>query len=113
MRSSTSARGQGGGANADAHGGGDWRRAARPRTIQHLVGGDDGTVEKLVVREGTQVAKNDLVVQLDERPARMALDRAKAAYARLIAKPRARGIRPRPTHSWKKLRLHMRWRNPG
>ena len=47
-----------------------------------------GLVEKLLVNEGARVVKNDPVVQLDERPAQTALDRAEAAYARLIAKPR-------------------------
>ena len=58
-----------------------------PERYSILSASTTGIVEKLVVREGTKVAKNELVVQLDERPARMALDRARAAYARLIAKP--------------------------
>jgi multidrug efflux pump subunit AcrA (membrane-fusion protein) len=59
-----------------------------PARISILAAATTGSVEKLAVREGTRVAKNDLVIQLDERPAKLALDRAEAAYARLIAKPR-------------------------
>ena len=59
-----------------------------PERISILAAATTGSVEKLCVREGTRVAKNDLVIQLDERPAKLALDRAEAAYARLIAKPR-------------------------
>ena len=42
-----------------------------------------------MVREGSIAAKNDVIIQLDARPARLALDRAEAAYARLTAKPLA------------------------
>lgn len=59
-----------------------------PERISSLAAATTGSVQKLCVREGARVAKNDLVVQLDERPAKLALDRADAAYARLIAKPR-------------------------
>jgi HlyD family secretion protein len=58
-----------------------------PERYSILAAATNGIVEKLVVREGTRVAKNELVIQLDERPARLALDRAEAAYARLTAKP--------------------------
>ena len=58
-----------------------------PERYSILSADTTGTVEKLIVKEGTHVEKNDPVVQLDERPARMALDRAEAAYARLIAEP--------------------------
>ena len=59
-----------------------------PERISILAAATTGSIEKLVVREGAHVAKNDLVIQLDERPAKLALDRAEATYARLIAKPR-------------------------
>jgi RND family efflux transporter MFP subunit len=59
-----------------------------PERISNLAAATTGSVQKLCVREGARVAKNDLVIQLDERPAKLALDRANAAYARLIAKPR-------------------------
>ena len=59
-----------------------------PERISILAAAATGSVQKLCVREGTRVARNDLVIQLDERPAKLALDRAEAAYARLIAKPR-------------------------
>jgi HlyD family secretion protein len=59
-----------------------------PARISVLAAATTGSVEKLVVREGTRVAKGDVVVQLDERPAKLALERAESAYARLIAKPR-------------------------
>jgi HlyD family secretion protein len=60
-----------------------------PERISILAAATTGSIEKLVVREGEHVAKNDLVIQLDQRPAQLALDRAEAAYARLIAKPRS------------------------
>jgi multidrug efflux pump subunit AcrA (membrane-fusion protein) len=59
-----------------------------PERISVLAAATTGSVQRLSVREGTRVAKGDVVVQLDERPAKLALDRAEAAYARLIAKPR-------------------------
>jgi multidrug efflux pump subunit AcrA (membrane-fusion protein) len=61
---------------------------AAPERYSTLAAATTGLVDKLVVREGTRVEKNDLVIQLDERPAQLALTRAETAYARLVAKPR-------------------------
>jgi macrolide-specific efflux system membrane fusion protein len=61
---------------------------AAPERFSTLAAATTGLVDKLVVQEGTRVAKNDLVIQLDERPAQIALTRAETAYARLVAKPR-------------------------
>ena len=47
-----------------------------------------GLVESLGAAEGAHVKKGDLIVKLDERKARLDLERAEAALARLIAKPR-------------------------
>jgi RND family efflux transporter MFP subunit len=58
-----------------------------PERLSILTAKTTGSVEKLMVREGSFAAKNDVIIQLDARPARLALDRAEAAYARLTAKP--------------------------
>lgn len=61
---------------------------AQPERFTTLTAATSGLVEKLVVGEGRKVAKDELVIQLDERTARTALNKAEATYARLIAKPR-------------------------
>jgi multidrug efflux pump subunit AcrA (membrane-fusion protein) len=61
---------------------------AAPERFSTLAAATTGLVDKLVVQEGTRVEKNALVIQLDERPAQLALTRAETAYARLVAKPR-------------------------
>jgi multidrug efflux pump subunit AcrA (membrane-fusion protein) len=58
-----------------------------PEKLSVLIAKTTGSVENLVVHEGSSVAKNDVIIKLDDRPARLALDRAEAAYARLTAKP--------------------------
>ena len=58
-----------------------------PKKYCILASATNGSVEKLLVNEGDRVAKNDIVIQLDERPAQLALDRTEAAYSRLVAKP--------------------------
>jgi RND family efflux transporter MFP subunit len=63
-----------------------------PDRISNLTAATPGTVEKLVAPEGIRVSINDLIVQLDERPAKLALNRAEAAYSRLNAKPRPEEI---------------------
>ena len=59
-----------------------------PERYSVLAAATTGLVARLAAREGAWVAQNDVVFELDERPARLALDRAEAAYARLIAQPR-------------------------
>lgn len=61
---------------------------ADPERLATLTAATTGLVERLAVREGAKVSKGDLIVQLDERKARIDLMRAEAALARLIAKPR-------------------------
>lgn len=61
---------------------------AAPERFTTLTAATSGLVERLVVSEGRRVARGDLIVQLDERPARTALNKAEATYARLIAAPR-------------------------
>jgi RND family efflux transporter MFP subunit len=61
---------------------------ADPARQATLTAGTPGLVEKLVVPEGARVEKGALLVQLDERKAKIDLDRAEAALARLIARPR-------------------------
>jgi RND family efflux transporter MFP subunit len=58
-----------------------------PEKLSVLIAKTNGSVENLAVHEGSLVAKNDVIIKLDDRPARLALDRAEAAYARLTAKP--------------------------
>lgn len=59
-----------------------------PERFSILSSATTGLVERLVVAEGARVDKGDLLIQLDERPARIAVERAEAAFARLVAKPR-------------------------
>jgi multidrug efflux pump subunit AcrA (membrane-fusion protein) len=61
---------------------------ADPERQATLTAATSGLVDRLAVPEGTKVRKGDLIVQLDERKARTDLNRAEAAFARLIAKPR-------------------------
>lgn len=61
---------------------------ADPDRVATLTAATPGLVEKLTVAEGAKVAKGAVVVQLDDRKAKTDVDRAEAAYARLIAKPR-------------------------
>src|SRR5262249_3645468 len=59
-----------------------------PQRQATLSAATPGLVDKLVAREGAKVREGELVVQLDERKARVDLEKAEAALARLIAKPR-------------------------
>ena len=61
---------------------------ADPERVATLTAATPGLVEKLTVAEGARVTKGATVVQLDDRKAKTDVDRAEAAYARLIAKPR-------------------------
>ena len=61
---------------------------ADPERVATLTAATPGLVEKLMVAEGARVTKGTTVVQLDDRKAKTDVDRAEAAYARLIAKPR-------------------------
>jgi RND family efflux transporter MFP subunit len=60
-----------------------------PEKAAALTAATPGLVERLAVPEGARVKKGALIVQLDDRKARIDLGRAEAAYARLIAKPRS------------------------
>src|SRR5437868_1731018 len=44
-----------------------------PKKNSVLAASTNGIIERLAVSEGTRVAKNDLVIQLDERPAQLSL----------------------------------------
>lgn len=59
-----------------------------PDRAATLTAATPGLVDRLAVAEGANVQKGQLVVHLDDRKAKTDLDRAEAAYARLIAKPR-------------------------
>ena len=61
---------------------------ADPDRSATLTAAVPGLVDQLVVPEGSKVKKGQLIVRLDERKTKTDLDRAEAAYARLIAKPR-------------------------
>ena len=61
---------------------------ADPDRSATLTAAVPGLVDQLAVGEGSKVKKGQLIVKLDERKAKTDLDRAEAAYARLIAKPR-------------------------
>ena len=61
---------------------------ADPDRSATLTAAVPGLVDQLAVVEGSKVKKGQLIVKLDERKAKTDLDRAEAAYARLIAKPR-------------------------
>lgn len=61
---------------------------AVPERFSTLTAATSGQIEKLVASEGQKVKKGDLIIQLDERPAKTALNKAEATYTRLIAKPR-------------------------
>jgi RND family efflux transporter MFP subunit len=65
---------------------------ADPGKQATVTAGTSGLVEKLVAREGAKASAGDLLVQLDARKAKIDLDRAEAALARLIAKPRAEEV---------------------
>lgn len=83
-----------------------------------------GLIEKLVVQEGDKIKEHALIIQLDPREAQNALNRAEAAYTRLIAKPRpeelsqAKGtvVKMRSAHDSAVTRLNksreLRARNP-
>jgi RND family efflux transporter MFP subunit len=59
-----------------------------PERAATLTAAAPGLVERLAVSEGARVKKGEVIVQLDERKAKIDLDRAEAAYARLVAPPR-------------------------
>ena len=59
-----------------------------PGRAATLTAATPGLVDQLAVTEGVAVKKGQLIVRLDDRKAKTDLDRAEAAYARLIAKPR-------------------------
>ena len=59
-----------------------------PNRAATLTAATPGLVDQLAVSEGAKVKKGQLIVHLDDRKAKTDLDRAKSAYARLIAKPR-------------------------
>lgn len=61
---------------------------ADPDRSATLTAAVPGLVDQLAVGEGAKVKKGQLIVRLDERKAKTDLDRAEAAYARLVAKPR-------------------------
>jgi HlyD family secretion protein len=62
---------------------------ADPERVATLTAATPGLVAGLPISEGSKVTKGKtVVVQLDDRKARIDLDRADTAYARLIAKPR-------------------------
>ncbi len=61
---------------------------ADPDRSATLTAAVPGLVDQLAIGEGSRVKKGHLIVKLDERKAKTDLDRAEAAYARLIAKPR-------------------------
>ena len=61
---------------------------ASPDRQATLAAATPGLVESLTVQEGAKVKKGDPIVRLDERKAKIDLERAEAALARLIAKPR-------------------------
>jgi RND family efflux transporter MFP subunit len=61
---------------------------ADPKRLATVTAAASGLVERLEASEGTQIHQNDLILQLDERKARTDLDRAQAAFDRLVAKPR-------------------------
>ncbi len=61
---------------------------ADPERAATLTAAVPGLVDQLAVSEGTKVKKGQLIVKLDDRKTKTDLDRAEAAYARLIAKPR-------------------------
>ena len=59
-----------------------------PDRAATLTAATPGLVDQLAVSDGATVKKGQLIVHLDDRKAKTDLDRAEAAYARLIAKPR-------------------------
>lgn len=59
-----------------------------PNRAATLTAATPGLVDQLAVSDGATVKKGQLIVRLDDRRAKTDLDRAEAAYARLIAKPR-------------------------
>jgi HlyD family secretion protein len=61
---------------------------ADPQRQATLSAATPGLVDKLIVREGAKVKQGDPIVQLDQRKAASDLEKAEAALARLIAKPR-------------------------
>lgn len=65
---------------------------ADPARVATLSAQTAGFVSRLAVAEGTRVAGGDVVIELDEEKARIDRDRARAALARLIARPRAEDL---------------------
>ncbi len=59
-----------------------------PERAATLTAATPGLVDQLAATEGAKVKKGQLLVRLDDRKAKTDLDRAEAAYARLVAKPR-------------------------
>jgi membrane fusion protein (multidrug efflux system) len=58
-----------------------------PERAATLTAAAPGLVDRIAVPDGATVTKGQLIVHLDDRKAKIDLDRAKSAYARLIAKP--------------------------
>jgi RND family efflux transporter MFP subunit len=97
---------------------------ADPERQATLTAASSGLVEKLIVREGGRVQKGALVVQMDERKARIDLERAEATFARFIAKPRPEEVaqsraavdKAKASHALAETRLKksvdLRKRNP-
>ena len=61
---------------------------ASPERSATLTAAVPGLVDQLAAPEGSRVKKGQLIVRLDDRKAKTDLDRAEAAYARLVARPR-------------------------
>jgi multidrug efflux pump subunit AcrA (membrane-fusion protein) len=61
---------------------------ADPERAATLTAATPGLVAALPASEGDRVKKGAVIVQLDDRKAKIDLDRAKTAYERLIAPPR-------------------------
>ena len=60
---------------------------ADPERMATLTAATPGLVAALPVSDGARVKKDTVIVQLDDRKAKIDLDRAKSAYERLIAPP--------------------------
>lgn len=59
-----------------------------PERAATLTAATPGLIDQLSAAEGARVKKGELIVRLDDRKAKTDVDRAEAAYARLVAKPR-------------------------
>ena len=59
-----------------------------PERAAMLTAATPGLIDQLAASEGAKVKKGQVLVRLDDRKAKTDVDRAEAAYARLVAKPR-------------------------